>query len=504
MRCLLLDSLHNFINLLKLCFLASFSLNFLLMCTHMTKKFLKKSAQKPLIFSSKASYVRGLFLVYLIIHSVSIYSEEEMTVCLETNCPLESIYLNEMENEDSIFNVSYLQKLQKVLEFDFSHNGATKLFKGKTDDFPLKGLSFEAMEQTAIWKKNQVDYVLKTRVNNKKLEARLLIISKNMIKSFEGIDLSGNLNDDRRKIHLLADAIHQALFNKEGIASTKFLYAIKEKNALGEYESNIFEADYDGQNVRQVTKNMGYCISPLYVPAKKGCLPGSFFYVSYKTGQSKIYVASLKDGKGIRLNDFKGNQMMPAITIFSDKLAFISDYTGNPDLFLQPFSKEEGVLERPQQIFALKHATQGSPAFSPDGKKIAFVSNKDGSPKIYVMTIPEKGASVKDIKPELVTKINRENSAPSWSPDGLKLVYCSMVKGFRQIFVYDFETKEEAQITEGSENKENPTFAKNSLHFIFNSTGKNGGELFLMNLNQPKVVKISQGPGEKHFPSFQP
>ncbi|HRD55108.1 MAG TPA: translocation protein TolB, partial [Parachlamydiaceae bacterium] len=235
-----------------------------------------------------------------------------------------------------------------------------------------------------------------------------------------------------------------------------------------------------------------------------GCLPGSCFYVSYKTGQSKIYVASLKDGTGFRLNDFKGNQLMPAVTYAADKLAFISDYTGNPDLFLQPFSKEEGVLEKPQQVFALKHAVQGSPAFSPDGKKVAFVSNKDGSPKIYVMPIPEKGASIKEIRPELITKISRENSAPSWSQDGLKLAYCSMVKGFRQIFLYDFEKREEVQITDGQYNKENPTFAKNSLHLIFNSTGKNGGELYLMNLNQREAVKISQGKGEKHFPSFEP
>lgn len=205
-------------------------------------------------------------------------------------------------------------------------------------------------------------------------------------------------------------------------------------------------------------------------------------------------MASLKDGIGSRFNDFKGNQLMPAITSSRDKVAFISDYTGNPDLFLQPFSPESGVLDKPQQIFALKHATQGSPSFSPDGKKIAFVSNKDGSPKVYVMSIPEKGSNVKDIKPQLISKLNRENSAPIWSPDGLKLAYCS----------YDFEKNQETQVTTGSENKENPTFASNSLHLIFNSTGKTGGELYLMNLNQPKAIKISKGLGEKHFPSFQP
>jgi len=331
----------------------------------------------------------------------------------------------------------------------------------------------------------------------------LLTTDEGTIRSFEGVELTGNLNNDRRKIHLLSDAIHLALFSSDGIAKSKFLYVVKEKDKETTV-SNVWEADFDGYNARQVTQDAGYCISPVYMPAKQKNVPGTFFYVSYKTGQSKIYMASLKDGKAIRFNDFKGNQLMPAISLSRDKVAFISDYTGNPDLFLQPFSPETGVSDKPQQIFALKHAVQGSPTFSPDGTQIAFVSNKDGSPKIYVMQIPEKGASTKDIKPTLISKQNRENSAPVWSPDGLKLAYCSMVKGFRQIFIYDFTKSQEIQVTDGAENKENPTFASNSLHLIFNSTGKSGGELYLMNLNQPAAVKISQGPGEKHFPAFQP
>lgn len=450
------------------------------------------------------------YLVLLSLATSSLFSiapvdDEQIVVCLETESRLLPIYVTEMMGENAGFDSNYLQQLVKVLDFDLNQNGMTETVKHtKNQEALLKGLSFEDLGQLSEWKAQKIPYVIKIRMKAKKLEARLFFINEGNVKSIEGLDLSGDLSVDRRKIHILSDMIHQALFNTAGIAKHKFLYVVKERGSKGEYISNIFEADYDGHNARQITKDGGYCITPIYVPPKKNCAPGSFFYVSYKTGQSKIYMASLKDGVGSRFNDFKGNQLMPAITSSRDKVAFISDYTGNPDLFLQPFSPESGVLDKPQQIFALKHATQGSPTFSPDGKKIAFVSNKDGSPKVYVMSIPEKGSGSKDIKPQLVSKQNRENSAPIWSPDGSKLAYCSMVKGFRQIFVYDFEKNQEIQVTTGSENKENPTFASNSLHLIFNSTGKNGGELYLMNLNQPKAIKISKGPGEKHFPSFQP
>lgn len=202
----------------------------------------------------------------------------------------------------------------------------------------------------------------------------------------------------------------------------------------------------------------------------------------------------------------RGNQLMPAISPQRDNIAFISDITGNPDLFLQAFSPEQGPIGKPRQIFTTHQATQGSPTFSPDGKKIAFVSNKDGSPRIYVIPIPLPDAKLKDIKAQLISRANRESSAPSWSPDGKKLAYCARNSdGVRQIWIHDFETNREWQLSEGSINKENPSWAPNSMHLVFNTKGSKENGLYLININQPKAVKIAEYPeGDKRFPSWEP
>jgi TolB protein len=252
-----------------------------------------------------------------------------------------------------------------------------------------------------------------------------------------------------------------------------------------------------------VTSNCGFCISPVYLPPKPGFLRNAFFFVSYKIGQPKIYIGSLKGGEPQRFISLKGNQLTPSVSLQRDKMAFVCDYTNNPDLFLQAFDVESGPKDKPQQIFAVPHGTQGSPALSPDGKRVAFVSNKDGSPRIYVMDIPAPGAKLKDIKPILISKYNRESSAPSWSPDGSKIVYCASTDGVRQIWMYDFKKNEEKQLTKGKGNKENPAWGPNSLHIVYNSTGSEGSELYLMNLNQTEATRISQGKGEKHFPNWE-
>jgi len=431
--------------------------------------------------------------------------KEHLFVKLATESRLMPLYLADIYIENASFDEAYLKTLEKVLHFDLSHNGMTFTVKhtGNRDAVSKAG-SFDNLGKAADWKALDVYYVIKVRVKDRKLDARMFSVNGNTVKTAEGLALTGALNKDRRTLHQLADMIHKALFNTDGIATTRFLYSVKTKSADGKHISEIWEADYDGHNAQQITKSGEFSISPVYVPPKAGYTPGSFFYVSYKTGQSKIYMASLTEGEGYRFTLLKGNQLMPSISRQRNKVVFISDYTGNPDVFVQEFSPESGAIGKPQQVFAAKHATQGSPVFSPDGNRIAFVSNKDGSPRIYVMAIPAPGAGSKDIQVSLVTKHNKESSAPSWSPDGSKLAYCSMAQGVRQIWVYDFDKRMEYQVTQGAGNKENPTWAPNNLHLIFNSTGGQGSELYLVNLNQPESKKISSGSGEKHFPSWQP
>jgi TolB protein len=127
------------------------------------------------------------------------------------------------------------------------------------------------------------------------------------------------------------------------------------------------------------------------------------------------------------------------------------------------------------------------------------VSDKDGAPRVYI--IPSKQGQ-RRAEPVLITKQNSESSCPSWSPDGTKLAYSAKTKGVRQIWIYDFESGEERQLTFGPGNKENPCWAPNGLHLVFNSTDASSSELYIVNLNQPEALKITRGSGKKHYPSW--
>src|SRR6185369_16356600 len=81
-----------------------------------------------------------------------------------------------------------------------------------------------------------------------------------------------------------------------------------------------------------------------------------------------------------------------------------------------------------------------SPAWSPDGRKLAYVSYERGNSSIYIQEIATGSR-------EVVSANKGINGAPSFSPDGSKLALTLSYGGNPDIYVMDLAGRNKTQIT---------------------------------------------------------
>ena len=434
----------------------------------------------------------------LFITAPLISDEDVIRIEVEKETDLAPIYIKNAHAQETKLERSYLNQIQDILAFNFNYNGRS-IVVGPKD---LKMGSNETLDKTFL-KEHGVHYSFDLEVRNNYLTLKVYDNQADKNCFAEDIKLTGDLSKDRQSIHRSSSNIHQVLFDEKGIYHCKILYTLKSKQAAagaGPWICDVYICDHDGANAHQITSESEYCVTPtFYKSANKKDL-GSFFYVSYKIGQPKIFYRPISGGAEKRFTYLRGNQLMPAVSPNGNQIAFVGDASGNPELFIQDFNAEYGGSGKPRQITACRRGVQASPTFSPDGRSLAFVSNKQGSPRIYVMDIPKIDELTNQHKPRLITKKNYENTKPAWSPDGTKLAYIARTEGVRQVWIYDFILKKEYQLTHGPGNKENPSWAPNSLHLVFNSVGNSSCELYLVNLNQPSAIRVIPQKGHKRFP----
>jgi Tol biopolymer transport system component len=92
-----------------------------------------------------------------------------------------------------------------------------------------------------------------------------------------------------------------------------------------------------------------------------------------------------------------------------------------------------------------------SPAWSPDGKRLAFASDRDGDFEIYVMNAD--GGGLKQL-----TDNTSSDTSPNWSPNGMTLAFASDRDGDAEIYVMKADGGAPSQITDNEDNDADPVW----------------------------------------------
>ena len=127
--------------------------------------------------------------------------------------------------------------------------------------------------------------------------------------------------------------------------------------------------------------------------------------------------------------------------------------------------------------------------------QIAFSSNRHGDREIYVMDINGKNQ-------RRLTNSNHDDHAPSWSPDGGRIVFSSKRDGgvTYEIYVMDADGSNPQRLTNNGHNDFSPSWSPNSERILFSSVH----EIYVMDADGRNQQKLSQDDRKDRSPSWSP
>lgn len=168
---------------------------------------------------------------------------------------------------------------------------------------------------------------------------------------------------------------------------------------------------------------------------------------------------------------------------FSTRVAYISTINskdGNKRYVLQ-VADSDG--HNAQTVFSSPHPLM-SPAWSPDGQRLAYVSFERGRSEVFVQDL-EAGTR------QRISGKAGINSAPAWSPDGRKLAVTLSVKGTPDIYVMDLASGKLARLTKGSSINTEPVWLPDGRTLIFTSDRSGQPQLYKVPATGGRATRLT-------------
>ncbi len=281
---------------------------------------------------------------------------------------------------------------------------------------------------------------------------------------------AGTESGIRAIAHAFCADLVELLTGKRSVFGSKIVF-ISNKTGFKE----IYECDFDGQGLQQLTNSRSITLTPALSPDGK-----HLAYTDYTTGRPTLHIKNLADGT-IASTAKTGISIDPAWRSNSEVATTLS-FEGDQALYL---IRLDGSVSR--RVTNSK-GIDVSPTFSPDGSKMAFVSSRNGLPQIFIQDL-QSGQTKR------LTFSGRYNTQPSWSPAGDKIAYSTWENGGEiNIFVINADGSGLTQLTGKCGENDYPSWSPDGEMIIFASNREGVKKLYVMSSageNQRRLLQLS-------------
>ena len=253
----------------------------------------------------------------------------------------------------------------------------------------------------------------------------------------------------------------------------------------------IFAMNADGTNRQQWTQNGADDSTPVWSPDGRRVA-----FVSQRDGNREIYVMPAPvlpgqvamDGLGqVNITSSPGDDWTPAWSPDGRRIAFASIRRGNWEVFIVNADGSE-----------LKQVTDDgagnmSPVWSPDGQTLAYTSKRDGNWEIYTMPAPDVPGARGERR--RLTSSEGNDLSPVYSPQGARIAFESNREGNVEIYTMNADGSNPQNLTHSSSADDHgPVWSPDNQRLLFYSNRTGNWDLFVMSATGEAVVNLTNTP----------
>ena len=125
-----------------------------------------------------------------------------------------------------------------------------------------------------------------------------------------------------------------------------------------------------------------------------------------------------------------------------------------------------------------------SPAWSPDGTRVAYVSFEDRKPVVYVQNLVTGARKV-------ISNQKGSNSAPAWSPDGTRLAVTLSKDGHSQVYGVNADGGGIRRLSNSNGIDTEPQFSADGQSIYFTSDRSGGPQVYKMSADGGAATRVT-------------
>ncbi len=213
-------------------------------------------------------------------------------------------------------------------------------------------------------------------------------------------------------------------------------------------------------------------------------------------GKKEIFVMDF-DGTNVQqITNHRSLAISPAWSPDGTKIAYSlftkrRDNTRNIDLYEYDFRTKN------VRLLSNRRGINSGAAYSPDGKKIALTMSFLGNPEVFAL---DTGTS----EVSRLTSSPGVDVDPTWSPDGRQMAFVSSRAGQPMVYKMGIDGTSITRLTYAGRYNATPTWSPRNNKIGFAGWIDGRFDLFIMNPDGSNIERLSKNQGNNEDPNFSP